>query len=213
MNEPGIKTGLTRRQNVVEERREQILDGALQVFSTRGFIEATNKDIAEAAGINSPGLIYHYFKDKADLLQAVMERFAPPLQILAHASEIKQLPPEEALPRIARLYLGLLDNPLGGAVLKVMIGQMLREPEFARILANAGPIPILKFLSEYLEAQMEKGVFRRTDPDIAARCFIGPLMVQVLGTVILNISEITETPREKLIAQTVETFLRGMAHE
>src|SRR5215468_3763997 len=77
-----------RRTRNSEERRTQILEGALRVFSSKGFVQATNKDIAEAAGINSPGLIYHYFKDKADLLRAVIEQFAPPVQILTHAAEI-----------------------------------------------------------------------------------------------------------------------------
>ena len=59
------------------DRRRQILDAALEVFGTKGFYQATNKDIAEAAGGISPGLIYWYFKDKQDLLFAVI-RDRPP---------------------------------------------------------------------------------------------------------------------------------------
>jgi AcrR family transcriptional regulator len=55
-----------RKQELYAERREQIINGALQVFSTKGFLAATNKAIAEAAEINSPGLIYHYFASKED---------------------------------------------------------------------------------------------------------------------------------------------------
>ena len=49
----------SRDEQDFEERRQQIIDGALEVFSEKGFEKATNKDIAEAAGIGSPGLIYH----------------------------------------------------------------------------------------------------------------------------------------------------------
>ncbi|NIW45213.1 MAG: TetR family transcriptional regulator, partial [Gammaproteobacteria bacterium] len=50
------------RQQIFETRREEIIDAALRVFSEKGFNAATNKDIAKAAGIRSPGLIYHYFE-------------------------------------------------------------------------------------------------------------------------------------------------------
>jgi len=63
-----------------EDRRQQIISGALTVFSEKGFEKATNKDIAQAAGIRSPGLIYHYFKDKGDLLRQVIEQRSPALQ-------------------------------------------------------------------------------------------------------------------------------------
>ena len=59
------------------DRRNQILEAALRVFGTKGFHKATNKDIAEAAGGISPGLIYWYFKDKEDLfLSIIRERAA-----------------------------------------------------------------------------------------------------------------------------------------
>ncbi len=80
-----------------ESRRQQIIDGALEVFSRKGFEQATNKDIAQAAHIGSPGLIYHYFKDKSDLLQKVLQERAPVLQLIAHGDELMELPPREAL--------------------------------------------------------------------------------------------------------------------
>ena len=55
------------------DRRTQILEAALEVFSTKGFHKATNKDIASAAGGMSPGLIYHYFKDKEDLFISLVD--------------------------------------------------------------------------------------------------------------------------------------------
>ena len=60
-----------------EKKRQQIMEAALIVFAEKGYEKATNKDIAEAAGVGSPGLIYHYFEDKGDLLrEAVMVRVA-----------------------------------------------------------------------------------------------------------------------------------------
>ncbi|HCF29675.1 MAG TPA: TetR family transcriptional regulator, partial [Cyanobacteria bacterium UBA11049] len=44
-----------RDEQDFEVKRQQIIDGALQVFASKGFEKATNKDIAAAAGIGSPG--------------------------------------------------------------------------------------------------------------------------------------------------------------
>ncbi len=60
---------MARTPKVVEDRREQIIDAAMKVFSQKGFLRATNKDIAREAGI-TPGLIYYYFENKEALLTA-----------------------------------------------------------------------------------------------------------------------------------------------
>src|SRR5437868_2671594 len=112
-----------RKQELYAERRQQIIAGALQVFSVKGFIAATNKDIAEAAGINSPGLIYHYFANKEDLLRAVIETYAPPMQLLAQSDAFMALPPEQALTQYGQAYLGLMQDPKIGACMRVLIGE------------------------------------------------------------------------------------------
>jgi AcrR family transcriptional regulator len=55
--------------------REQIIAAAAQVFSERGFDDASTHAIADAAGVKEPLLFYH-FKSKADLyIAAVQDQF------------------------------------------------------------------------------------------------------------------------------------------
>lgn len=61
----------TERYN---RRREQLLDVATHLFAKYGLEGTTTKDIAEAAGV-SPGLLYHYYSSKEDLLISVIRRF------------------------------------------------------------------------------------------------------------------------------------------
>jgi AcrR family transcriptional regulator len=56
-----------------EERREQILDAAVEVFSDRDPSEVTFEEIADAAGV-SRALVYNYFGDRHGLLDAVYQR-------------------------------------------------------------------------------------------------------------------------------------------
>jgi AcrR family transcriptional regulator len=52
---------------LVERRRAQFVAAAIELFGQRGYHATTIRDIAERAKV-SIGLVYHYFKDKEDLL-------------------------------------------------------------------------------------------------------------------------------------------------
>ncbi len=54
-------------------RRTQILDAALRCFSKLGLDRATLRDISQEAEL-SLGSIYHYFRTKAELIEAIRQR-------------------------------------------------------------------------------------------------------------------------------------------
>lgn len=61
----------SKREMQRQERRQQILEAALAVFSERGFHGANVSDVAAAAGV-SQGTIYWYFDSKEELLTAAI---------------------------------------------------------------------------------------------------------------------------------------------
>src|ERR1700753_1547882 len=62
-----------RRTRIQEEKEEQILSAALDVFSMHGFRGATIDQIAEVAGMSKPNLLY-YFRTKEASPRARIER-------------------------------------------------------------------------------------------------------------------------------------------
>jgi AcrR family transcriptional regulator len=62
-----------RRRLSAVDRRAEILDSALEVFSERGYHAASIDEIASAAGI-SKALIYEHFPSKKDLHASLLER-------------------------------------------------------------------------------------------------------------------------------------------
>src|SRR3954449_2135322 len=62
-----------RRRLSATDRREAILDSALQVFSGRGYHAASIDEIAHEAGI-SKALIYEHFPSKKDLHASLLQR-------------------------------------------------------------------------------------------------------------------------------------------
>ena len=62
-----------RRTRIQEEKEEQILEAALDVFSARGFRGSTIDQIAEVAGMSKPNLLY-YFRTKEAMHRALIDR-------------------------------------------------------------------------------------------------------------------------------------------
>lgn len=199
-----------RDEQDFESRRQQIIDGALQVFASKGFEKATNKDIAAASEIGSPGLIYHYFKDKSDLFRQVLEQRIPMLQLLSHSEEMMALPPHEVLSIFAHTFLKIVDNQNAIALVKLMLGEAIRRPIVAQMLNNIGPGRGFAFLTDYLEKQMDAGVLKRMDTGAAARCFIGPLIAFILTREVFPQPDAQTLEPETMVNTVVEVFLQGM---
>jgi AcrR family transcriptional regulator len=82
----------------VEERRQQLIGVALDLFSRRSPDEVSIDEIASAAGISRP-LVYHYFPGKLSLYEAALKRAS-----------------EDLAGRFAEPHEG----PLGARLLRVM---------------------------------------------------------------------------------------------
>lgn len=194
-----------------EDRRQQIIDGALQVFASKGFEKATNKEIAAAAAIGSPGLIYHYFKDKGDLFRQVVEQRMPLLQLLSHSDEdMMNKPPRDVLMVFGQAFLRVSENPTSIALMRLIFGEAMRQPAVAELVNSVGPSRSIGFLVRYLSKQMADGVLKPVDPGAAARCFMGPLIAYIITREVFLQPDIQQISADTMVATAVEIFLQGM---
>jgi TetR/AcrR family transcriptional regulator, cholesterol catabolism regulator len=56
-----------KNDRLIGQRRKQIIEGALKIFTAKGFHQATVREIAEAAGVTM-GTLYNYVRSKEDIL-------------------------------------------------------------------------------------------------------------------------------------------------
>ena len=74
-----------RKTRIQQRNSEAIIEAALEVFSKHGFRGATLDQIASAAGLSKPNLLY-YFSSKeaihAELLEGLMDTWLDPLRAL-----------------------------------------------------------------------------------------------------------------------------------
>jgi TetR/AcrR family transcriptional regulator len=99
-----------QRSRIQKKNREAILEAALDVFSSQGFRGATLDQIAEAAGLSKPNLLY-YFPSKeavhAVLLSGLLTTWLDPLRAMNPGGE----PVEEVLAYVRRKLVLSRDFP------------------------------------------------------------------------------------------------------
>lgn len=91
----------------VEERRQQLIGVALDLFSRRSPDEVSIDEIASAAGISRP-LVYHYFPGKLSLYEAALQRASDDLA--ARFVEPHQGPLGARLLRVMGRYFDFVDE-------------------------------------------------------------------------------------------------------
>ncbi|MFF2993828.1 TetR/AcrR family transcriptional regulator [Streptomyces sp. NPDC057950] len=101
-----MTTGVRRRMGV-EERRQQLIGVALELFSRRSPDEVSIDEIASAAGISRP-LVYHYFPGKLSLYEAALQRAADDLA--SRFVEPPQGPLGARLLRVMRRFFDFVDD-------------------------------------------------------------------------------------------------------
>lgn len=114
-----------RRRLSVEERREQLIGVALDLFSRRSPDEVSIDDIAAAAGASRP-LVYHYFPGKQSLYEAALRRAADELAARFH--EPHEGPLSDRLHRVMGRYLDFVDGHGPGFAALLRGGSVAASP-------------------------------------------------------------------------------------
>ncbi len=79
-----------------DDQRDMILRHAAELFARRGYPATSMNEVAEACGLSKPTL-YHYFRDKYNLLVHIADGHVSRLQALVQEVQAQNLPPEPRL--------------------------------------------------------------------------------------------------------------------
>jgi AcrR family transcriptional regulator len=199
---------MARTPKVVEDRREQIIEAAMQTFAKKGFANASNKDIAKAAGI-TPGLIYHYFESKGGLLKAIFEEHSPQRLLHTLPENAADLPPEAFLRLIAQQLLKIVEDEKYVQLARIFLTEAIHNPEMAAIGFTAMQNG-MSFLQSYFAAKMQKGELRQADPAMVIQLFGGSLMAMVLRRQILQEPYALKYSQEEIVENLVSLTLHGL---
>jgi TetR/AcrR family transcriptional repressor of mexJK operon len=196
-----------------QDRRQQILEGALHVFSEQGYHKASIKEIAKAAGIKSSALIYHYFADKKAVLGAIIEEMTPFADIPIFRDDVPKhildIMPEILLPMVCNRILSMVDNPLILAAIRLFISEAAKMNEVGDAVADIQKKG-LAFFSAYLQHHIRTGYLRPHDTAASSRAFIGMMLAYVLGQAIFSGVRDGMPAREVYINEAVRLYIEGL---
>ena len=100
-------TGTQTRRLTAEQRRQQLVAVALELFARRGYRATTMDDIAEAAGVTKP-LVYQHFSSKRALYLELVDSIAHELLIAVRSAVMQAEGPRQQVERGFAAYFGLV---------------------------------------------------------------------------------------------------------
>lgn len=140
------------RNKYPEETITQILTVALNLFIQKGFEQTSIQDIINELGGLTKGAIYHHFKSKEEIMQAVIDHlFKGVDEMLSGIRDDKELNGLEKLRKISRASL---NNPAQNEVASAA-PSLLRNP---KLLAAQIEHLIQKAVPVYIQPIIEQGI-------------------------------------------------------
>lgn len=143
-----------------EERRDEILDAAEELFGRKGFDGTSTNDILERVGI-ARGTLYYHFKSKEDIMDALIERYN--VRLIAAAQEIAADKSIPVIERIIRVVMSLNVSGGGGEEIKEHIHKpqnALMHQKIQKVIIK-GVAPIL---AGVIREGIEQGMFNTPFP-------------------------------------------------
>lgn len=201
------------------DRRQQILDAALDVFANEGFEGATTKAIASRADVTH-GLIYFYFPSKEDLFTAACEHQADAVleQLDLAIEEDAEGDPERALRHAITRLVEAVAAPRTLSLFRVISrSYMHTKPcgeagDAARERMRMFGHRIVQGLQEYLEGQIARGRIRRVDTSLTAQM----LMTTIVHLVVrhtLGDEELEHFSTDGLADAVASIFIHGLRQQ
>lgn len=199
-----------------DERRLQILQTAVNLFSQRGFKGTTTKEIARAAGV-SEAMVFRHFENKEVLYGAILDtkgcqegvrRFPwESNSTLRQAIEQKQ--------DFAVFYNIALDamnkHQADEGFMRLLFYSALEEHELAERFFNDFVELVYEFIAGYIETRQRDGAFRKLNPRIAVRAFLGMLIHQSLNNILWDKKQsILKITNEEAAKNFAEILLAGI---
>ncbi len=104
-----LSTMNVRKTQEREERKKAILNAAIKVFSSKGFIRTTVSDIAREAGFSKSAL-YFYFKKKEDIIREILLSIIDDLRKLIGEINQEKVPVFGKIKKMFRAILDYVEN-------------------------------------------------------------------------------------------------------
>ncbi len=123
------ETQKSRKKRDTSLKRKIILEGAIKVFTEKGFDASSMDKIAEVADV-SKRTVYNHFQSKESLFQAIVEDFLRERDEIKPIEYSKELSLKEQLKKFAEAELYLINDPVRRGLSKLLTSVFLMDIGF-----------------------------------------------------------------------------------
>lgn len=198
---------MTERGNT----KQEILEAALDRFSTQGFEATSISQIAEAVGIRKASL-YSHFAGKQEildsLLQTVLEQYEKH-SIFANADwddpaftkDQENITPNIAVQMIIRHIRYIIHDPQVSRARKMLTIEQFRNPQMAALQTKQNYTDVMRYFTGMVRFLIRQGKLEDGDPELMAAQLCLPVSVWI------NLCD-REPEREDEVMALVERHVR-----
>lgn len=171
-----------------DERRAQILQVAIRLFSYKGFNGTTTKEIAAAVGV-SEAMVFRHFATKQELYHAILD-------CKACEDGMKTLPWEDEAQKKAidekddykvfyTLALKALQHQQGDPdLMRLLFHSALEGHELSEMFFDQFVSRMYEFIGAYIRKRQADGAMRSVEPRVVVRAFLGMLIHHSLNNIL-----------------------------
>jgi len=202
------KTQKRKRKSSTQEKRRQILNAAVRVFSQKGFHRCRISDIASEAEV-AYGLVYHYFKNKEEILNTIFDENWGLLVKLIDNVEEQTDDLEGKLKLIVSLILD--SYRMFPEIIQVIVMEIARSSKFLKKPKIEAFEKAFNRLAEVLAHHQERGeITKDLDSKLLAYSFFGIIELILTGYLTHTLAHEEGEPYEALKSHLVKMFLHGI---
>jgi TetR/AcrR family transcriptional regulator len=200
-----------RQRLTGSDRRRQILEAAVRVFSRRGFAGTKTKDVAGEAGVNE-ALVFRHFATKDELYAAILDEFHGESWASAVGSATAHAESPQAF------FEGYVRSSLAWFrqrpdFIRLMLYSGLEGHELGKRFREREITPILELIAGYIRQRQTDGTFvADVAPEIAARVFFGAVGHQGLQKLLSNTADQDWMTDEEAAQAIARITVAGLMH-
>ena len=195
-----------------DQKREQILAAAGELFTRQGYGNTNLDELAAAARV-SKQTIYSHFESKADVLREGIARRCRRGLLTAEDLDYS-LPPQQFLPELAQRLINTLLEDIALRMYRLCLSESERHPEVGLSFFESGPKVVFGAMSDYLRLASERGELRVDRPEIAAAQFLFMVKGKPVDSALLGVAEWPPgSTHEEYTRECCEMFLRAYSSD
>lgn len=200
------------------ERKQQLLDAALELMGQRGFANTSVEDLARAAGL-AKGTVYLYFPTKEALLEALLasQSLLPELESVAEG-----LTEETNVEDLIHLLIPTIWQALHQrkATLSLFLRESIGKEEYGKLFLEK-LMPPEDVLAEHLRSKVSETLKKAGQSDQSERLsglnlaiYLRCLVISMVGVYVeqelLGGKQLRPMPEDELLETLRHLFLRGI---